>query len=203
MKRQKKHCLKCYRYEPHAHLERLLKKPPKTVGDEFIFFPSSGDPAFASFADLSVALEYARKYVDTKFLIQSKNPSYFIDVDFPDNVILATTIETNQDTFETPSKYTSYSQISKAPSPYKRYLAMLEVQYKHKMVTIEPILQFQHGVLLTWIVKIKPEIVYVGYDNHNYHLPEPTLEETQVLIDRMKLFTEVRVKTLRRAWWEP
>lgn len=202
MMRQKKRCLKCYNYEPHAHLERLLKRPPKTIGQEFIFFPSSGDPAFASLFELDTALQYARRYRNTKFLIQSKNPGCFIDIDFPDNVILATTIETNRGTFGTPSKYKTYAEISQAPSPYSRYLAMLEIQHKHKMVTIEPILQFQHGVLLSWIVKIKPEIVYVGYDNHDCRLPEPILAQTERLIERIKLFTEVRVKTMRKAWWE-
>lgn len=202
MKRQGKRCQKCYRYEPHAHLERLLKRPPKTVGDEFIFFPSSGDPAFASLFELDTALQYARRYAKTKFLVQSKNPGCFIEIDFPDNVILATTIETNRTNFNTPSIYKKYSQISQAPSPYARYLAMLEVQHKHKMLTIEPILQFDHGILLSWILKIKPEIVYIGYDNHKCRLPEPIPEETKLLIERMKLFTEVRVKTLRKAWYE-
>ena len=202
MKRQKQRCLKCYRYEPHAHLERLLKSPPKTKGDEFVFFPSSGDPAFALISEWATALEYARKHANTKFLIQSKNPGCLIDIDFPANMVVATTIETNLGTFETPSRYKTYTEISQAPSPYTRYLAMLEVQHKHKMVTIEPILDFNLITLLKWIREINPEIMYVGYDNHNVKLPEPPLAKTKLLIKELRKFTTVRVKTLRRAWWE-
>jgi len=203
MMRQKKRCLKCYNYEPHAHLERLLKRPPKTVGDEFIFFPSSGDPAFASLFELDTALQYARRYKNTKFLIQSKNPSCFINIAFPDNVILATTIETNQRDFDTPSKYKSYSEISKALSPYARFVDMLIVQHKHKMVTIEPILDFDLRIMIRWIKLINPEIVYVGYDNHNCKLPEPSLLKTKKLISELRVLgIEVRIKTLRRAWYE-
>ena len=202
MKRQGKRCQQCYQYEPHAHLERLLKSPPKTKDNEFIFFPSSGDPAFANRREFQAAIDYTRKYGNRTFLIQSKDPSCFLHYDFPKNVILGTTIETDSRYFQTPSEHKNYGQISNAPSPYIRYHHFLELKHKRKLVTIEPILQFLHGILLSWIVKLEPEIVYVGYDNHNCRLPEPTLEATKLLIERMKLFTEVRVKTLRKAWYE-
>ena len=204
MKRQRKNCLKCYRYEPHAHLERLLKPPPKTSDKEFVFFPSSGDPAYATRKEWMEALNYARKYPSTTFLIQSKDPLLFLQFDeYPNNIVLGTTIETDLLFFhDNPSKYESYDQISKAPFPIHRAEACIMLEHKRKEVTIEPILDFSLTTLTKWIKAIEPEFVYVGYDNHNCHLPEPTLEETQLLIDRLKLFTEVRVKTLRKAWWE-
>ena len=46
MKRQKKHCLKCYDFEPHVHPERLGRPLPRTEGDDFIFAADMGDVAF-------------------------------------------------------------------------------------------------------------------------------------------------------------
>jgi len=205
-KRQKKRCLDCYDYTPHFHPERLLKAPPKTIGDEFIFFPSSGDIAFALPHELQAMIEYAEKYSDRIFLMQSKAPKVFLDksLKFPNNVILATTIETDRTEFWTnPSKYKTYWEISpKAPTPSKRVRTMLELTHKRKSITIEPILSFHLHILSMWIKWIQPEFVYVGYDNHNCKLPEPSLEKTRRLIADLELITEVRVKTLRKAWWE-
>jgi len=201
MKRQLHHCLKCYNYEPHAHLERLLKPPPKTEGDEFIFFPSSGDPFWSEPKEFQAAIDYTRKYHDRTFLIQSKGPSCFHPYEFPSNVILATTLETDKLTFDTPSNYQSYRKISHAPIPLMRANFMASVEHIRKIVTVEPILDFTHN-LVDWIHAIAPQVVYVGYDNHHCRLPEPPLSKTKDLITELEKFAEVRVKTLRKAWWE-
>jgi len=202
MMRQKNRCLKCYDYEPHAHLERLLKRPPKTVGDEFIFFPSSGDPAFATRTEWEKAISYAEKYPNTTFLVQSKDPLLFSPYKFPNNVILATTVETNLVSFNIKEcKYEYYSDISKAPYPIQRLGDFLKVKHKRKSITIEPILLFGNK-FSSFIKPLHPEFVYVGYDNHNCKLPEPSLAETKLLIKELWKFTTVRVKSLRRAWYE-
>ena len=209
MKRQLHNCKSCYLFEPHAHLERLQKAPPKTNDGEFIFFPSSGDPTFASKEQWKEAIQFAKKYWNRTLLIQSKDPACFILHDFPklnpcypENVILGTTMETDTSYFSgTPSKFESYSQISEAPEPYWRYVAMIKVVHCRKEVTIEPILQF--GKLFARMIReINPEFVYVGYDNHNCRLPEPSLADTKALIKQLETFTEVRLKTIRPAWWE-
>lgn len=202
MKRQGKRCGNCYDYAPHAHLERLLKAPPRTRGDEFIFFPSSGEVSFTSPTEFKAGLAYAEKWSDRTFLIQSKTPSFFLRYSFPDNIILGTTIETNATLFVTPSRYVIYEQISRAPPPYLRKENMVNLRHPRKLVTIEPILDFELTILVSWIREIEPQIVYVGYDNHGTKLPEPYLWKTQMLIDELKKFTEVRVKTLRKAWFE-
>jgi hypothetical protein len=207
MKRQRKNCISCYWYEPHPHLDRLEKTPPRTNADEFIFFPSSGDPAYATPQQWEKAIAYVRKYeppaIRRTFLIQSKDPICFLQYEFPENVILGTTIETDQIWFfNNPSKYVSYDQISHAPFPIYRFHAMLNLKHERKEVTIEPILEFNLEVLPKWIRAINPEFVYVGYDNHNCKLPEPPLAKTKDFISILEEFTEVRVKTLRKAWWE-
>lgn len=201
-KRSRKHCQKHYDYEPHAHLEKLEKPPPLTLGDEFIFFPSLGDPCFATPDEFKLMLGYVKVWSDRTFLIQSKNPAFFLDYQFPDNVILGTTIETDQTYFHTPSKYLYYQQISKAPLCSVRWNAMIKLQHKRKLVTVEPILDFDGVLLPAWLRQINPEIIYVGYDNHGCELPEPPLWKTKLLIKDLEEIAEVRIKTLREAWWE-
>jgi hypothetical protein len=202
MKRQLHNCKTCYLFEPHAHLERLTKSPPRTKDGEFIFFPSSGDIEFCSLTDMITAIEYAKKYSDRTFLMQSKNAGSFLEWVFPENVVVGITMETDQYEFEIPKecKYKKYSEISKACAPYWRYKGMLAVEHKRKFVTIEPILDYTSD-FADLIEEINPEFVYIGYDNHNCRLPEPPLASTLDLIEELKEFTEVRIKTLREAWW--
>jgi len=207
MKRQLHNCRKCYDFVPHAHLERLQKAPPKTEQGEFIFFPSSGDPAFASKEQWKKAISFVEKYSDRTFLIQSKDPQCFASFKFPNNVILGTTIETDKIRFyHSPSQYFSYGSISNAVLPSLRFEDMLALKHKRKFVTIEPVLLFTFENweihLVDWMKIINPEFVYIGYDNHNCKLPEPALSDTMALIKQLEAFTEVRVKTLRKAWWE-
>jgi len=183
-------------------LEKLSKPPPKVMEKEFVFFPSSGDVAFAPKEAVQQAMDYARKYSDHTFLIQSKDPECFIDYDIPKNVIVGTTIETNQTCFYTPSKYRYYAWISTAILPEKRFISMTRLTSVRQEVTIEPILDFDLSILTKWIYRINPEFIYIGYDNHNCKLPEPKLAYTQRLIDVLSEDFEVRVKTLRKAWYE-
>lgn len=194
---------KGYDFQPRYHPERLLKAPPRTAEGEFIFFPSMGDLAFATPITVQAHIEYARKYADRTFLIQSKNPKWFHDYTFPNNMILGSTIETNLVVFNTPSKYRYYSEISTAPYPACRFNAMSDLTHKRKSVTIEPILDFVLDVIIEWMKKIRPEIIWVGYDNHKCRLPEPTLDKTLALIEILKKKGfDVRTKTLRKAWYE-
>ncbi|MCD6422416.1 hypothetical protein J7L13_03670 [bacterium] len=207
MKRQKNRCLKCYHYEPHAHLERLKKRPPKTYGDEFIFFPSSGDLAFASDEVIKTHIEYAKKWNDRIFLMQTKNPKWMLNYKFPENIILGITLETNSSFFFTPSKYRSYREISEAPPPRLRTKIFSSFYHVKKMVTIEPILDFDFYSFISMLEDIDYScgklIIYVGYDNHNCHLPEPKLEKTKMLIATLEdMGFYVRVKSLRKAWYE-
>jgi len=204
-KRQKKRCTKCYEYTPHFHPERLLKAPPKTRPGEFIFFPSMGDLAFADEDVVKAHIEYARKYSDRTFLVQTKNPIRFFGLyKWPENVILAVTAETDREVFETPSRYKTYGEISQAPLPCWRLCYFAAFHHPRKFITVEPILDFS-PFFVRLIRLCKPEVVYVGYDNHGCRLPEPPLEKTQALIEELEKFTkftEVRTKTLRPAWYE-
>ncbi len=217
-------CEKCRAGVNHSHLEVLQRTPPKTRESEFITVGLSGDVSFMPVKDFWQVIDYCRKWKDRTFLIQSKNPVYFLryqefisPLRIPDNVILGTTIETNKFSLNDCVKYysdyhedykefgiipqISYRGISKAPLPQYRYEAMLKLTCR-KFVTIEPILYFDLDVMLRWMKDIAPEFIYIGYDNHNHKLPEPSLRKTQELINILRDVHDVREKTIRKAWYE-
>jgi len=143
-------------------------------------------------------IEHVKKFPNTMFLFLTKNPkryTEFLDY-FPKNIILGATIETNRDDL-----YLEY-KISNAPPPSLRYKAMKEVNWNLKFISIEPILDFDIDIFIEWIRNINPSIVYIGYDNYNNKLPEPPLNKTLELINKLSMYTLVIKKTIRKAWYE-
>ncbi|RLI86574.1 MAG: hypothetical protein DRP01_03990 [Archaeoglobales archaeon] len=143
-------------------------------------------------------LRYVKGFPKTYFLLLTKNPKRYHEFleYFPDNVVLGATIETNRDDL-----YIKHN-ISKAPLPSERYKAMSSLDFGLKFVSIEPILEFDLEVLVKWIKEIDPVIVFVGYDNHNFKLPEPPYLDTLNLISMLEEFTIVIRKCIRWAWFE-
>lgn len=193
MRRQKQRCFDCYTYTPHFHPERLNKLPNAKT----IFTCAFSDIACAEEEWIEKVLDVVRNNQSRIFYIQTKDPAIFDKFDFPNNVLKGVTIETDLDRFETPSLFVDYTDLSRAPTPSKRIKALSYVDY----ITIEPILDFSQD-FASVIREIKPKFVYIGYDNHNTNLPEPELQKTRNLLDELGKFVEVRVKTLRRAWYE-
>jgi len=128
---------------------------------------------------------------DLVFFFETKNPARYAEFAelIPPRSILSTTIETDKN-----------FNVSKAPSPKERYLAMLDPKIKKfaKHVSIEPIMKFNLRTLYRWIQEIDPKMVSIGYDNYNAGLPEPTVEETNRLIDKLRRITFVEIKKDRR-----
>jgi DNA repair photolyase len=215
MKRQKQNCLKCYKYEPHFHKERLsddwitnsgmLRVLKNLEANQYIWVCSSGDISnmkpfwirkiFKKMEDLY------EKYGDLSqkpFFIQTKNPKFLYEYGnhyfLPSYLMkIGITLETNKD-----SLYKSF-KISKAPLPSERKEYFLKGRGIEKLVTIEPILEFDMEVMVSWIKQIDPIAVYIGYDTKNCGLPEPPLSKTKELIQRLNEFTTVRPKLLRRS----
>jgi hypothetical protein len=103
-------------------------------------------------------------------------------------MVLGATIETNRD-----------YPVSEAPTSAERYRAMVELPYRNKLVSIEPIMDFDLETFVQWIREIKPLLVHVGYDNYNCRLPEPQLSKTKELIENLGTFTGVKTLTLRES----
>ena len=193
-KRRGNKCRQCYHYEPHEHPKRLETYLPRTPKGKFIFTCASADISFCKKRFLKKILARITEKSDRTFLIQSKNPKTFGRVTFPDNVILGTTLETNRDAVYKQAK------ISKAPPPSQRFKDFLNIQHARKMVTIEPVMEFDTEVMLDWIKQLKPVKVWIGYDSKKNHLVEPELSKVEVLGEAIKeLGIEVKYKTMREA----
>jgi DNA repair photolyase len=195
-KRQKQNCMTCYRYEPHEHPERLGVSLPKTRNGEFIFTCANSDISFCPTEFLKRIVERIDREMDKTFLIQSKNPKTFDRVAFSPNVILGITIETNRDAL-----YQS-TGMSKAPPPSQRFADFLMIKHARKMVTVEPVLQFDLEVMVDWIKQLRPIKVWLGYDSKKNNLPEPELSKVMALkheIEQLGLGIEVKEKKMREA----
>lgn len=131
-------------------------------------------------------LERLKAY-DNKYLLQSKNPSRMISytIDFPKDILLGTTIETNRDIVD-----------SKAPSVLKRANALhiLSGCGYETMVTIEPIFDFDLEPLVELIKTANPEWVNIGADSKGHNLTEPSPEKVRDLIRELGKTTCVKLK---------
>ena len=114
---------------------------------------------------------------DRKFFVQSKNPSclkQYLNL-LPDNTFLLTTLETNRDK--------DYDKVSKAPKPSQRYKDFLSLQWDKKIVTVEPIMDFDLDQFSKMIISINPNSVFIGYNSHPKKVPlqEPTWDKFRAL----------------------
>lgn len=181
-------CSYCYMKvypQPPLHFAESEMKTNLGQGN-FIFVGSSTDEwAVEVPADWILAtLKHCCKYPLNRYLFQSKIPSrYPMYLEFmPPDFILGTTIETNRD----------YG-VSQAPTSEARMLAMLSLPHP-KMVSIEPIMDFDLDILTDWIKEIHPLFVSIGADSKGHKLPEPSSEKVQELIDSLKDITTIKIK---------
>ena len=166
-----------------------LKEWELDVGQGFgctIFVGSSTD-MFASNVPkkwISAVLNRCRE-ADNTYLFQTKNPwrfHNFLD-EFPEKVILATTLESD----------IHYPEISRAPTPLERIAAMKALKGKRLMISIEPVLKFGYS-FKDFIKQIGPEFVSIGADSKGHGLPEPSVEDVTQLILELQTFTAVKIK---------
>jgi hypothetical protein len=187
-------CIGCRDFLPHEHPDRLLKPFPS----EKVIWPCAhGDISFARPEFIVQVIKKTQEYPMREFYWQSKSPACFNQylTIFPQpQTILLTTLETNRDE--------GYDRISRAPVPSERYKAFRDLQWPRKIVTIEPILDFDPEILLQWLKEIAPESIWLGYNSKpaSVKLPEPALEKTMAFIEQLKnAGLKVREKTMREA----
>lgn len=181
-KRQKQRCMVCYNYLPHEHPDRFSRIPNAKT----IFVCGNGDICF-SYKDyteriIEAVSKHSNKHPGTAYYFQSKRPAYFIPFveHFPDSAIILTTLETNRDT--------GYSNVSKAPLPSLRYEQFLQLPYDRKVITIEPIMEFDLEIFLSWIVSLKPEYVWLGFNSRPKQVVmlEPSEDKVRQLIEGIR-----------------
>ena len=202
LKRVAKHinCTDCYTYKPHNHFNRRTIPSSPIVfvygtGDIYFYDP---DAVWSTFG----LIDNHKPRMEKTYYFQSKAPECFNRyMDWfkanSDKVILLTTMETNRDE--------GYDKISQAPPPSKRIKDFLALDYPRKVVTIEPVLDFDLGEFLDMIRalddQLSLEYVWFGFDSKNCGLPEPTEAKAQVFVDALQDYgIEVRGKNLRGVY---
>lgn len=191
-------CSYCYVDNPRFGRAERYCGEVRLIEDEFKVNYGSGKTIFIEHMnDLFAAdvplefikrvISHCKEYPDNTYVFQTKNPHRYFEVmdSFPPKVILGATIETNRNMVE----------ISKAPAPYERYIAMRNVPNGSspmgfstikKFITIEPVLDFDVDILAKWIKDINPEFLNLGADSKDHHLPEPTVDKIMELVAKLK-----------------
>jgi hypothetical protein len=189
---QGKKCWGCRDFSPHEHPDRL-----KSIPSGHLIWPCAhGDISFANPVFVRQIIAITRHHPHREFQWQTKDPACFQQYlgDFPRNTTLLTTLETNRDD--------GYRAISKAPLPSKRACDFQSLKWLRKILTIEPIIDFDPEEFLRIIMEINPEAVYIGYNSKPkaFGLREPSLLKTQAFIENLtQSGIEVREKLMRQA----
>jgi len=185
-------CTYCYMKvypQPELHFAENEMKTDLGEGN-FIFVGSSCDMWAEIIPKVWIedTLRRCLVFGHNRYLFQSKNPHRFSKWCFPPNTIFGTTIESNRE----------YPMISKAPKTSHRAEYMAKLLYP-RMVSIEPILDFDLDVVVDWIKQIAPEFVSIGADSKGHNLPEPSSDKVRGLIKELEVFTTIKIKdNLRR-----
>jgi len=121
------------------------------------------------------------------FLLLTKNPARYLEFSLPTNCVAGATIESDIDAYIP----------SEAPTTSNRIASMIRIPKAQKMISIEPVIQFSRGFIIS-LIQINPEFVAVGYNNYNTFLTEPTLSSTKKLISELeRCGIKVYQKTMR------
>jgi hypothetical protein len=191
-------CPFCSDYIPHYHPERLDKS--NIPSSKTVFVYGTGDISFCDPSYVRKTFDVINELKDSEkqYYFQSKNPkslARFLE-EYPINSILLTTIETNRDE--------GYEKISKAPRPSVRFNDFFELDFPRKVLTIEPILDFDLSILVEWIRQLSNQgtllYVWVGFNSKKgqVKLPEPSPKKVHLLIKELrKIGVRVRGKELR------
>lgn len=191
-------CIYCYMKRFPQNPLRLDEKELKTnLGENNFIFVGSSTDMFAEDVPsewIKKVLDYCNKYSNT-YLFQTKNPKRFKEFkeDFPPSCIFGITLETNR-----------VNNLGNCPPESSRVGWMDEKWMSRKMVTIEPIMDFDVEILSDWIERINPEFVNIGADSNkkkDYSIPEPTEIKIKNLIRKIEPFTRVNIKpNLKRLY---
>ncbi len=188
-------CSYCYMKRfPQGDLRFDEKELKTNLGEgNFIFIGSSCDMFADDVPDswIDRIFNHTDKYPKNTYLFQTKNTKRFVDLnmDVPTHFILGTTAETNRN-----------SKVSKAPFVKERLIWLSKINAR-RMITIEPIMDFDLKQFVRWIKNVEPEFVNIGADSMGHNLPEPSKEKIEQLIKELEKFTKVNLKdNLKRIY---
>lgn len=149
--------------------------------DKFIFVGSSID----MFADdvpeewILKVISKCKEHKNNKYLFQTKNPIRYKELNkyLPAGNVYAITLESNR---SYPSSY--------APLSVERAKIFSSLPIENKMLTIEPIMDFDIIPFISMIKDINPKIVVIGADSKRSNLVEPSVSRVKMLIKELKKF---------------
>lgn len=199
-------CSYCYMKRfPQGELHFDEKELKTDLGSGNTIFVGSSCDMWADDVPLdwqADTLKVCNIYDGNKYLFQTKNPDEFFQFlcdpgfpPFPKNSIFCVTLETNR-------FYVDY--MGKTPNPYDRASVMYPhtfsiMTYLPRMITIEPIMDFDMTEFVLMLRKIEPLQVNIGADSGRNNLPEPPKEKILDLISALSEFATVYQKdNLRR-----
>jgi len=168
----------------HEPLHLALNTANDNLGEKKIIFVGSSTDMFCQ--DVGVTwinrvLNQISLFPNNYYLFQTKNPLRFFDPDinnFPDNSIFCTTIETNRDNL--------INRFTNAPDIQSRVTGLSKILNYKRMLTIEPIMDFDIKEMLELIFGIKPNFVNIGADSKQNQLPEPDRNKLIEFIAELK-----------------
>lgn len=187
---------KCYHDCSYCYMKRFKNQKPVRFDEKelktdlgennFIFVGSSCD----MFADnipyewRSKTLKYCKQFPNNQYLFQTKNPKRINGL-FPKDTIFCLTLESDA----------NYLRIMKnSPLIGERVQYFKNINSNSKMITIEPIIDFNLQRFVSMIKSVNPFQVNIGADSGRNHLPEPSKEKVLELITGLKKFTKVHLK---------
>ena len=184
-------CIYCYckKWGEQSRLHFDDKELKTDLGkDNFIFVGSSCDMWASQIQDewIYKTTNHCRQF-ENKYLFQTKDTEHLFQLRtlLPQNSVIGTTIETDQ----------AYDEMGDTPSVIDRAEYLSVINYIPKMVTIEPIMDFNLIIMVELIKGCNPEWVNIGANTaHWVDLPEPPKEKILELIEALKEFTEVKIK---------
>lgn len=200
-------CLYCkIPWRPHYHPERLCVENIPNTPIVFVF--GQGDITFCkpeyvrrTFVVIRNKQASRVKSRNQLYYWQSKDPKcleQYLD-EFPDNSIVVTTLETNRDE--------GYRLVSQAPLPSQRFKDLFDLDYHKKVVTVEPVLDFDIDELSSWMIELKDQgnllYVWFGYESKGVDVPNPIIKKSQRFVDVLAdSGIEVRAKSLEvsKTW---
>jgi protein gp37 len=179
-----------------VHFDEKELKTDLGEGD-FIFVGSSCDMFAKEIPHdwIEKTLDKTRMSNSNKYLFLTKNPERYLEFDkcFPSNFIFGTTIETNR----------VHRCMQTAPKPEDRAAAMDRITAPESFISIEPVIDFDTDEFAGMIKNASPDTVFIGADSGNNHLPEPSPEKIAALIEALRSFAKVHLKTnLKRLYKE-
>jgi DNA repair photolyase len=181
-------CEYCYmKVFPQGELRFDEKELKTDLGrNNFIFVGSSCDMFAEAIPKewIIKILNYCKKFPENTYLFQTKNPMRFVKLRnelISLNCVLGTTMETNRQEL--------LNRYSTAPSITQRSDAMTIKGFR-KMITIEPIMDFDVVPFISEIERTNPEFVNIGADSKNHNLPEPSAFKVEILIKELQKFTK-------------